>query len=296
MSPKARLTTRNETPHVGIVIPVWNSRELTLACLESVYQLDYASAIVTIVDNGSSDMTSEVVRERYPEIHIIRNEENLGFARACNQGMMWCFAQGADHVLLLNNDTSLDANMLARLVDAAEQYPEAGIFGPRIGYADDPSSPWFTGYRFKRDFYIVRTSDPRHLVQANCPASVDFISGCGMLVTRKLFEAIGGFHEQYFMYYEDIDYCLTAKQHGFDVMYIPHARMCHEVSASSGGKNSVRKQVEQVKSCWVFCRRHTKGLSRWINMGVRVGHAVYVTAFGPRKRTRSNPPTEVSPR
>jgi len=302
MATNDRLMRYGEPPLVGIVIPVWNSREHTLACLESIYQLDYPSAVVTVVDNGSTDMTGAVLRERYPEIHRIRNDRNLGFARACNQGMEWVFSRGADYALLLNNDTTVDTNMLARLVDAALLYPDAGILGPKICYADRPGVPWFTGFRFRHGLYIVRTSSPRHLVQSACPAAVDFISGCGMLVSRRLYETIGGFHERYFMYYEDVDYCLTANKSGFDVLYIPHALMWHAISASSGGKHSVRKQIEQVKSCLIFSRRHTRGWTRLANVTVRISHALFVIArqsIGSaidtlRGRSRERPPSPPS--
>lgn len=266
-------------PAVGIVIPVWNAVAYTLACLESLTRLVYPSFEIVVVDNGSTDGSSEAIRSRYPSVVIIRNETNRGFAHACNQGLRHVFGKGAEFALLLNNDTLIAPDMLINLVGAARSYPDTGIFGPKICYADRPDVPWFTGIRFNRPIYIVRTASPRYQVQSDVPVRVDFISGCGMLIRRSVYEASGGLSEDYFMYYEDLDFCLRAKQAGWFAMYVPHALMWHVLSVSSGGKDSPLKQYFQVKSSLIFYRRHTRGLWYFLNLAIRVLHAVW-TALG----------------
>ncbi len=260
-------------PTVGIVIPVWNALAYTLACLDSLAGLAYPAYEVVVVDNGSTDGTTETVRQRHPTVTVIRNEHNTGFAHACNQGLAEVFGRGAAFALLLNNDTLVAPDMLTRLVTTAQAHPQAGILGPQICYADRPDTPWFTGIRFWRQFYIVRTASPKYQVQSDTPVTVDFISGCGMLIRRALYEAIGGLNQAYFMYYEDLDFCLTAKKAGFTVMYVPDARMWHALSVSSGGKDSPLKQYFQIKSSLIFYRRHTSGLWRVVNLGTRFAHA-----------------------
>lgn len=264
-----------ELPLVGIVIPVWNAVAYTLACLESLAGLRYPRFEVVVVDNGSADGTAEAVREGYPAVALICNERNMGFAHACNQGLAHVFARGAEFALLLNNDTLVAPDMLLRLVEAARSYPDAGILGPKICYADRPEVPWFTGIRFRGQIYIVRTASPKHQVQSEVPAAVDFISGCGMLIRRAVYDAIGGLSEDYFMYYEDLDFCFQAKHAGFGVIYAPDARMWHALSVSSGGKDSPLKQYFQIKSSMIFYRRHTHGIWRVLNLSIRFTHAIY---------------------
>ena len=180
-----------EQPLVGIVIPVWNAIAYTLACLESLAGLSYPRFEVVVVDNGSTDGTAEAVREGHPAVTLVCNERNMGFAHACNQGLAHVFARGAEFALLLNNDTLIAPDMLLRLVEVASSQPDAGILGPKICYADRPAVPWFTGIRFRGQIYIVRTASPKHQVQSEVPAAVDFISGCGMLIRRAVYDAIG---------------------------------------------------------------------------------------------------------
>ena len=263
---------------VGIVIPVWNAVAYTLACLESLASLAYPRFEVVVVDNGSTDGTAAAVREGYPGVTLIRNERNMGFAHACNQGLAQVFAHDAGFALLLNNDTLVAPDMLLRLVETAHSRPADGILGPKICYADRPDIPWFTGIRFRGQIYIVRTASPKHQVQSEVPVPVDFISGCGMLIRRPVYDAIGGLSEDYFMYYEDLDFCLQAKRAGFGVTYVPDARMWHALSVSSGGKDSPLKQYFQIKSSLIFYRRHTRGIWRGVNLGIRFAHAIWTAS------------------
>lgn len=273
---RSAVTIQNsEPPFIGIVVPVWNALAYTLACLDSLAKLSYPRVEVVVVDNGSTDGTSEAIRDRYREVVLIRNERNMGFAHACNQGLAHVFAHKAEFALLLNNDTLVAPDMLLRLVDAAQSNPGAGILGPKICYADRPDVPWFTGIRFKGQIYIVRTASPKYQVQSDVPVLVDFISGCGMLIHRTVYDTIGGLSTDYFMYYEDLDFCLRAKHAGFGVMYVPSALMWHALSVSTGGKDSPLKQYFQIKSSLIFYRRHTRGIWRWLNLAIRFAHAIW---------------------
>ncbi len=265
-------------PAVGIVIPIWNAIAYTLACLESLTQLSYPRFEIVVIDNGSTDGSYEAIRTHYPSVILIRNETNKGFAHACNQGLRHIFEREAQYALLLNNDTLIAPDMLTRLIEVARSHPDVGIFGPKICYADRPEIPWFTGIRFNWPIYIVRTASPKYQVQSETPELVDFISGCGMLIRRSVYEAIGGFSEEYFMYYEDLDFCLRAKRAGWPAMYVPHALMWHALSVSSGGKDSPLKQYFQVKSSLIFYRRHTRHLWYILNLTIRLAHAFWTAS------------------
>ena len=277
VSPNGRATVVQDPQlaFVGIVIPVWNAIDYTLACLDSLADLSYPRFEVVVVDNGSTDGTADAVRNGHPEVTLVRNERNMGFAHACNQGLAEVFGRGAAFALLLNNDTLVATDMLLRLLEAALVQPDVGILGPKICYADLPDTPWFTGIRFRGQIYIVRTASLKYQVQSDVPAAVDFISGCGMMIRRSVYDTIGGLSEEYFMYYEDLDFCLRAKHAGFGVIYVPGALMWHALSVSSGGKDSPLKQYFQIKSSMIFYRRHTRGIWRWINLAIRFTHAIW---------------------
>lgn len=250
-----------EAPVVGIVLPTRNDRSRTLECLESVYELDYPSALLAVIDNGSIDMTAATIRSRFPEVQLIQNKRNLGSARARNQGIRWSFAQGADYVLVLDRDKLPDTNLLTRLVDAAEIYPDAGIFGPKIRRNDDDGTLWFTAYRFDGEPDIVDPHRRGPLVRSSCPAEVDYVSSSAMLISRQLFETIGGFCERYFDCYEDLDYCVRARQHGFAVMYIPHATLTHRAGEAEERAELRGRYLRQLRGRLIFDQRNHHGFS-----------------------------------
>ena len=260
-----------EAPLVGIVLTTRNRRTSTLDCLDSVYALDYPSAILTVVDNGSDDMTAETIRERFPEVQVIRNQRDLGTARGFNQGIRWSFSQGADYVLLLKCDKTPDSHMLSRLVDAAEMYPDAGILAPRIADADDPASTWFTGYRFTSNERDENSpppdpTDDADLVQSSCPAAVDYVSDDAMLITQDLYDKLGGFCERYDDFYADVAYCIQARRQSFQVMYIPHAAVLHHDEEPKDRSTLRRTHLRQLQGRMTLDHRTSRGIplvARW---------------------------------
>ena len=216
-------------PPVGIVIVNWNLVDDTLACLESVFQLDYPAFQVVVVDNGSTDGSAARIGAAYPQAAQIVNGENRGFAAGANQGLDWALARGCAYALVLNNDTTVAPDLLARLVAAGESDPQIGILSPRILYFDEPDRTWHLAARWHRWLPM-----PVHVWQADTElVEADFVSGCAMMLRRSLLEAVGGFDAGYFMYGEDIDLCARAKQAGYRIVAVPGARMWHKVSVSA---------------------------------------------------------------
>lgn len=251
-------------PPVGIVIVNWNLADDTLACLDSVFQLDYPGFQVVVVDNGSTDGSPARIGAAFPQAAQIVNAENRGFAAGANQGLDWALARGCAYILVLNNDTTVAPDLLARLVAAGESDPQIGILSPRILYFDEPDRTWHLAARWHRwlpmpvhvwegaTFPLTPTLSPRgegacppplgeglgegEVFEEELPAGVieaDFVSGCAMMLRRSLLEAVGGFDAGYFMYGEDIDLCTRAKQAGYRIVAVPGARMWHKVSVSA---------------------------------------------------------------
>jgi hypothetical protein len=269
------LLEEKDLPCVWIVILNWNRPEDTMRCISSLRKLDYPSHRILIVDNGSDDESVEIFSQ-LSNIDLLSNDENLGFAAGCNEGIKYALRHGADYTLILNNDTTVSTSMLSELIKVAETDPCIGITGPIIYYADKPSKVWFAGMRFQLGLYVVRKG--LHLDPPIAPIEkVDFISGCGMLVRSEIWEHVGLFDPRFFMYYEDLDLCIRTKKTGYKIVCATQARMWHTLSASTGGPNSPLKQYHQIKSSFLFCRKHTQGLQFLANIGIRLGHASFVT-------------------
>jgi GT2 family glycosyltransferase len=263
-------------PHVWAIVLNWNRPDDTHTCVASLVQSDYPTLSILVVDNGSDDEQAQKLKVDDLGAEVLWLSSNLGFAEGNNQGIRYALERGADFVLLLNNDTTVDARMISELVAVAEGDPSVGVVGPVIYYSEAPDLVWFAGMRFRRGLYVVRRG--LHLRPPLKRAEeVDFVSGCGMLVCRSLVARIGLLSSDYFMYYEDLDYCVRARQAGFRLLCATQARMWHAVSTSTGGVDSPLKQYYQVKSSLIFYRRHTRGVMYLVNVGLRFSHAAWVT-------------------
>jgi GT2 family glycosyltransferase len=225
-------------PLIAVIILTWNQRDLTLDCLASVFAIDYPSARlqVIVVDNGSSDGTAAAVRAQFSACTVLENGENLGFAEGNNVGIRYALQGTADYVMLLNNDTIVDGAMLAHLLAVIERQPEIGIVGPKMLYYDPPNVIWCAGNELGRRPWISRrlqAGEPDSTGDLT-PRAVDFITACGILLRRQVVEQIGLLDPRFFIYYEETDWCLRAHRAGWQIYYVPAARLWHRVSAAMG--------------------------------------------------------------
>lgn len=223
-------------PHVVIVVLNWNGREDTLACLRSLRELRYPRASILVVDNGSEDGSEEAVREAHPDLPLLQTGSNLGFAGGNNAGIEWALREDADYVLLLNNDTEVEADFLGPMVETAESDAAVGVVGASIAYHHDPQRLW----AFGGGWFDVATGWVRHVQR---PVGVDrlrprghrhfYVTGCTMLLRTSLLEEIGLLDESYFHFCEDVDLCLRAEAAGHRIAVAPEARLLHRVSATT---------------------------------------------------------------
>src|SRR5512139_779475 len=193
---------------LAIVIPTWNTRGLLAECLDSVAQTRGEHAIDTIVvDNGSSDGTASLVRQRFPWARLIRNETNAGFATAANRGVR---ASAASYAIVLNSDARLTPGALAAMLELAEAKPAAGVIGAQLRNPDDTFQASYAPFPTLGQQVLVLSGFGRVLFGAHYPSMgaeeeegpqpVDWVSGACMLVRRDAFDAVSGFDENYFMY------------------------------------------------------------------------------------------------
>lgn len=234
----------NAVPALSVIIISFNTKALLLKCvtdaLESIQRL---SAEIVLVDNASADGSPEAIEAlRNDRITVIRNTENLGFARANNQAIR--VARG-NYLLLLNSDAFLQGGAVETLVRFMEEHPRAAAVGPKILNADGtlqnkgfcfPSVAGALLYlsgleRFVRQRTLYSLL-PRLCWDEDQTLEVDFLHGCCMLIRKVELEALGGFAEDYFMYFEEQDWCFRARERGAQIWYCPEARVVHYGSAS----------------------------------------------------------------
>ncbi|HEX7976348.1 MAG TPA: glycosyltransferase family 2 protein, partial [Anaerolineales bacterium] len=182
-------------PKVFFVILNWNQGAMTLDCLRSLQSLTYPNYQVVLVDNGSTDGSPDLIRAQFPDCILIESKENLGYSEGNNLGIRCAIDQGAAYLMLLNNDTLVDPEMLTRLVRAAEADPQIGIAGPTMFYADPPDMLWGGENRIVwQRSAVVRNRmgeclDPEFL-RGQDPIDADYIDSCAILIKREVLEKV----------------------------------------------------------------------------------------------------------
>jgi GT2 family glycosyltransferase len=258
-------------PKVHIIILNWNGKNDTLECLDSVTKLVYPNLAITVVDNGSSDDSVVVIRQKYRSLHLIETQENLGFAEGNNVGARYALEFGAEYILLLNNDTTIEPNAISYLIEFAEAHEEVGIVGPKILFYSQPKRIWFAGGIIDFDNGTSHRGGGRKDDGSfDEVVEVDYITGCALLIKAAVIEKIGLMMPDYFLLFEETDWCLRARNAGFKIFYVPAARVYRKCSTSfSFGKAHTHKQVRApswiyyyVRNSLLFTKRHLKGTAR----------------------------------
>lgn len=243
---------------VATIVVNWKLKEETLRCLQSLEQLDLPCRVI-VVDNGSGDDSAEYIAYHFPQAELITLTSNIGFGAACNRAIVWALEDiFCDYVFLLNNDAVVHPYALSELISVAQTYPEAGIFGPKVYYHDDPHTIWHAGAR-RRWGVLAATDAGRGQVdrgQFNTSREVDYVFGTAMLIRRGVFERIGLFDERFFLYLEDLDFCLRAQEVGFSLLFVPQAHVWHKGSASTAHNRAMRR-YHMARSTIHFLKKHT---------------------------------------
>lgn len=245
---------------VGIVLVNYNGARFLPDCLESLAHSDYPDALTVLVDNGSSDGSADWAALHHPDVLLLRQSDNGGFAQATNAGVRACLARGCEYVLLLNNDTTVAPDFLTRLM--AEAAPDR-LLAPKIYFADAPRVVnnhfgTFDLWRgVHRDWYRGRPDTPA----SRRAQRGGMANGCALLVPKGIIEQIGLLDETFFMYAEDIDFILRAARAGVEVWLAPEAVIYHKESSSSGGSGSPLVVYYTTRNRLSLMARHQKSLA-----------------------------------
>lgn len=254
---------------LSVIVVSYNTRELLARCLRSLAPASPQTAHeIIVVDNASRDGSVEMLGRQFPWVTSIANTTNLGFARACNQGVR---ESRGRNLLFLNADTEPQPGSVSGLVGYLGDHPRVGAVGPRLRH---PDGGWPRScFRFPTlmrpllNFRLVRrvagdrfglpypSDDPR--VREGGP--VDWLSGACLLIRQEALEAAGLFDERYFMYLEDTDLCRRLWGAGWEVVFWPRAEVLHVGGASSRG-HAVRLGIEHQRSRLIYFSTHHPGV------------------------------------
>ncbi|MGW9531108.1 glycosyltransferase family 2 protein [Paenibacillus terrae] len=271
---------------VSILVVNYNTCRLTLDCLQSVYasETQYQYEVI-VIDNHSSDGSVDAIRVVYPEITLIANEDNTGFAKANNQGME--VASGR-YVLLLNSDTLVQPDTLDTMIRFMDTHPEMGASGCKVILPDGsldkackrgfptPSASFYYAFGWSKRYPDNPKYNQYQLghLSPDDEYPVDVLVGAFMLVRRETIEQVGGLDETFFMYGEDIDWCYRIKQAGWGIYYYPRTYIIH-IKGGSARRRPLKIIYEFHRAMWVFHRKHYKQQYNWItNMAVYAGITV----------------------
>ena len=250
-----------------VVVLCWNGLALTRRTLDSLARCRVPAGWrvrVLAVDNASSDGTPAAIAAEYGWVELLALAENRRFAGGNNAGLARALGEGADAVMLLNNDVQADPALHEKLLGALGDDPHAAAAAPLIYHAAPSDVIWYAGGRC--DVALAHASHvglrTRDRGQYRAVAPTQYLTGCCLLATAAAWRAIGPLDEGYFIYAEDADWSLRAREAGYTLLFVPTARLWHEVSASSGGAANPWKVYQRLRANLRLFARHARGIAR----------------------------------
>ena len=251
---------------LSVVIVTWNTRKLTLECLESLAAVLREAgkggemvAEVILVDNGSDDATVAAVRDRFPEVHVEALPENVGFAAGCNVGLR---VAAGRHVLILNSDARVPFATLARCVSYLDANPDVGLVGPQLLHADGRKqtsihrAPTLLAELLPKSLLqlLVPRRYPSWRTVGAAPLDVEALTGAVLFVRAAMLRDAGPLPEGYFFFLEETDWCRRVRRAGWRVVHLPTAVATHLSGASSKRRDPVKTRIEYHRSLYHFFR------------------------------------------
>lgn len=244
---------------LAVVLVNYNGKQYNTACIESLRAAHGVGVKkIIVVDNASQDGSVEILREQYgrdEEIELIELDDNYGFSYANNVGIRRAGEWGADYVLLLNNDTEIEPDLLLRLEECAQRHPDSMIV-PKIYYSDDRKRIWSAGGSVSLLIRKVRHIGLNEMDEGQFEreAQIGFATGCCLFIPMEVIRRAGELDERFFLYYEDTEYSFRLQKLGIAIYYCPQAVMYHKVGASTKGADSPLCAYYIARN-WLLCNR-----------------------------------------
>jgi hypothetical protein len=240
-------------PTVGVVVLNHNGKDLSEVCVRSLLASSYPNLTIFVVDNASTDGSVDYLRSLFPQVIILKNQENLGVTGGRNRGFRAVCQQGLDYVLSLDNDVRIESQAIEALIEVAIADPQIGILGPKT-YQDDGSGllQCVGGViAYTENVTIERGANQPDLGQYDRIEDVDYFPGCTFMARRQVMERLNFLDESFYGYgHEDTDFCTRATRLGYRLVYVPTAVMWHGGSSTIGSYSPQKKYLEAVNSIY----------------------------------------------
>jgi len=252
---------------ISIIIVSWNTKEYLERCLASIYSSENNVEFeIIVVDNNSTDDSAAMVKTEFPDVKVVVNSENYGFAKANNIGFN---ESSGDYLLFLNSDCEVKEKSISKMLDNLREHEEVGMIGPALQYPDGRFQ--FSTGRFPSFFTEVYDNlllskipllsvifrDKYDKKKYNEAREIDWLSGACLLVRREAFAEAGKFDDRFFMYMEDIDLAKKLKNSGWKIIYFPKTLIVHHQGKSS--ENNLKKIISiKNRSQHLYYRKHHK--------------------------------------
>jgi GT2 family glycosyltransferase len=243
-----------------IVIVNLNLKDDTLALIQSLLQAGAVPEHIILVDNGSSDGSVAAVQEQFGnQVHIIANQQNNGFAGGSNQGFDLAVELGAAWILLLNNDTLVAPDFFEQIEKVLSSDTTYQILSPAIFYYSAPEIIWHLGSDGIPGTLLARNRFQGKKLPVGFPPLLpqDFISGCAMLIRQDVYLKVGLFDTRFFAYWEEVDFCIRARQAGFLIASMPQVKMWHKVS-STANRDKVGSRYLYTRNMIFYTRKNAR--------------------------------------
>ncbi len=243
---------------ISVILVNYNGKKYNDKCIESILNSTVSQEIqVIIIDNASTDDSLDLLYEKWgnnDKITIISLDNNYGFSKANNVGIEWAIKNNFKYFFLLNNDTEIAEDAIEKMVEA--QRKNNAIVVSKIVYADKPDIIWCAGGTFSKLIWkpIQRGLNQKDIGQYNLSGYCHFANGCSMLLSEEIVQKLGMLDERFFLYYEDVEYSLRAKNMGIPIWYCANAIVYHKVNGSSMG-NARPENAYYITRNWLMCNQ-----------------------------------------
>lgn len=268
---------------LSIIILSFNTKELTIACINSIIaqykqELDNSQFEIVVVDNASTDATAEAVEKlKTSNVKLIKSAENLGFSKGCNLGAK---NASGEYLLFLNSDTEIKDQGFVKMVDFLRKNPNVGILGGALKNEDGSAQPSTGKFYNLFNLFLAMAGLERMGFLRESPRQikkVDWVMGASLMTSRKIFEKIGGFEKELFMYAEDMELCYRANKKGFSTYFFPEVMLFHKERGSSNRTFAI---LNIYKGILFFYKKHKPGWEYFITRTILFLKAFILSKIG----------------
>ena len=244
--------------HIKVLILNWNGYAFTSQCLASIEKLTYNNFSTMVIDTASSDDSITNIHENYPSVDVLALDKNYGFGSAYNLAFKHLENYQSELILILNNDTIVESDLLDRLEEGINLHGSEHLFCPIIHYLDSPNKIWYAGGKVNLPIGQLAHVGLRHENRGQFSeiCQTGYATGCCILASSQTLKTLGGFDNAFNMYAEDVDLCLRGKEIGIHSIFVPQAKVYHKVSGSIGGEFSLSKLKRKLQSIKKLMTKH----------------------------------------